>query len=148
LFAQQDDEGRLLVGPEKANSAAPVAASMFSIEAVRHFEASDDYDGTVPRLRHEGDSLLTAREHAADAYETEHGEDQQDRIDAEKWLDEYLRIEGPQAKSSDAKAAARKAGIAERTLQRARKKLGVVISYEGQPPVSTWTLPEQAGAAA
>jgi replicative DNA helicase len=71
--------------------------------------------------------------------EAEHGE--QDRIDAAKWLSEYLRIEGPKARSSDAKAEARKVGISVRTLQRARAKLRVVIGYEGQPPVSTWTLP-------
>jgi hypothetical protein len=146
LFAQQDEDGHLLVGPEKANSAAPVAASIFGIEGIRHFEAADDQDGTVPRMKHLGDSTRTAREHLAAAHEDAHGDDdQQDRIDAEKWLERYLAIEGPQARSKVAKDEAKKAGISERTLQRARRKLGVVIGYEGQPPVSTWTLPDQTG---
>jgi hypothetical protein len=144
LFAQEDDEGCLVVGPEKANGTAPVAAARFVIDPVQYFDATDDHDGTVPLLRYIGDSTLTAREHAADSYDAEHGEDRQDRAEAEKWLEEYLRIEGPSAKSSEAKRSAKAAGISERTLQRARKALGVIIGYIGNPPVSTWTLPTPA----
>lgn len=141
LFAQEDDEGCLVVGPDKANGTASVPAARFVIDPVQHFDPTEDHDGTVPLLRYVGDSSLTAREHAADTYEAEHGEDRQDRAEAEKWLEEYLAIEGPSAKSSEAKRSAKAAGISERTLQRARKALGVVIGYVGNPPVSTWTLP-------
>lgn len=141
LFAQEDDEGCLVVGPEKANGTAAVPAARFVIDPIQYFDPTDDHDGTVPLLRYVGDSTLTAREHAADSYDAEHGEDRQDRAEAEKWLDQYLQIEGPSAKSSEAKRAAKAAGISERTLQRARKALGVVIGYVGNPPVSTWSLP-------
>jgi hypothetical protein len=141
LFAQHDDDGNLVVGPEKANGTAPVAASRFMVTPIQYFEPTEEHDGTVPLLAYLGDSTLTAREHISDSYETEHGEDRQDRTEALNWLAEYLAIEGPSAKSSDAKKAAKAAGIAERTLQRARKELAVVIGYIGNPPISTWTLP-------
>jgi len=144
LFAQEDEEGCLVVGPDKSNGTTAVAAARFVIDPIQHFEATDDHDGTVPLLRYIGDSPMTAREHAADTYESEHGEDRQDRAEAEKWLEEYLQIEGPSAKSSEAKRSAKAAGISERTLQRARKALGVIIGYVGNPPLSTWTLPTPA----
>jgi len=144
LFAQHDEDGSLVVGPEKANGTAPVAASRFTVTPVQYFEPSEEHDGTVPLLQYLGDSTLTAREHIADSYETEHGEDKQDRTEAVKWLEEYLAMEGPSVRSSEAKRAAKTAGIAERTLQRARKELGVVIGYVSNPPVSTWTLPPEA----
>jgi len=114
------------------------------VTPVQYFEPSEEHDGTVPLLQYLGDSTLTAREHIADSYETEHGEDKQDRTEAVKWLEEYLAMEGPSVRSSEAKRAAKTAGIAERTLQRARKELGVVIGYVSNPPVSTWTLPPEA----
>jgi hypothetical protein len=143
LFAQHDEDGNLVVGPEKANGTAPVPASRFTVTAVQYFEPTEEHDGTVPLLRYLGDSTLTAREHIADSYEAEHGEDKQDRTEAVRWLEEYLAIEGPSVRSSEAKSAAKAAGIAERTLQRARKQLAVVIGYVGNPPVSTWTLPQE-----
>jgi hypothetical protein len=63
--------------------------------------------------------------------------------EAETWLGDYLTIEGPCAASSDVKAAAAKVGISERTLQRAAKKLGVVITKRGFPAVTEWSLPAQ-----
>lgn len=143
LFAQQDDDGNLIVGVEKSNTTKALAASMFTIDPIQHFDATDDHDGSVPRLRFIGESDRTARDHIIDRFEGEHGEDRQERHDAAAWLQEYLEIEGPSARSADAKREAKKAGISERTLQRARKKLGVVIGYTGQPPVSTWSLPNQ-----
>lgn len=141
LFAQQDDDGNLVVGPEKANGTAPVAAAKFVISPVQYFEATDDHDGTVPLLKYVGDSPLTAGEHVAESYDADHGDDRQDKAEAEKWLEEYLQLEGPGARSSEAKKSANSAGISARTLQRARKSLGVEIGYVGNPPVSTWTLP-------
>jgi AAA domain len=141
LFAQQDDEGRLVVGPEKANNTATIRASAFTIASVPHFEKTDDSDGSVPRLEYVGESDLTAREHIAAAYEDDRSE-RQDCNAAQRWLSEYLTM-NPGAKSADAKAGAKKADIAERTLQRARKRLDVVVDYTGMPAVTTWTLPTQ-----
>lgn len=142
LFAQQDDDGRLLVGPEKSNLSRPVPASAFTIDAVQMFPATAEDDGTVPRLRYVGDSTMSAREHIASKFGDEHGDDDMDRTEAEEWLHEYLQLH-PGARSVDAKRdAKRDAGIAERTLQRACKRLKVQISRAGSPPVSTWTLPD------
>ncbi|WP_236735301.1 AAA family ATPase [Mycolicibacterium elephantis] len=143
LYAQIDDDGRLVVGPEKMNTAAPIPASAFTITAVQHFPATEDGDGTVPLLTYAGESERTAREHIADAYDTDHGTDSQDRADAERWLRDYLAQEGPRARSADAKREAAKAGISDKMLRRARNRLGVTISYEGMPATSVWSLPEQ-----
>jgi RecA-family ATPase len=45
LFAQHDDDGNLVVGPEKANGTAPVAASRFTVSPVQYFEPSEEHDG-------------------------------------------------------------------------------------------------------
>lgn len=140
LFAQSDEEGRLIVGPEKMNTAAPIPASAFTIKSIPYFDPTDDSDGTVPLLVYAGDSAMTAREHIADNYDNDHGTDSQDREEARRWLRGYLE-ENPGAPSKDVKSEAKAAGISERTLGRARKDLGVIVGYIGQPPTSTWTLP-------
>lgn len=139
LFAQADDEGRLIVGPEKANTAAPIPASMFTIRSVQHFDPTDDSDGTVPELVYAGDSDQTAREHLAASADSE-GEGGETLTEAELWLHDYLTEQGA-APSKVAKADAAKAGIRERTLQRAAKRVGVVTDSRGFPRVTWWQLP-------
>lgn len=143
LYAQADDDGRLVVGPEKMNTAAPIPASTFTITSVQYFPPSEDSDGTVPLMAYAGDSERTAREHIADTYENDHGTDTQDRADAERWLRDYLTQEGPRARSAEAKREAAKAGLSDKVIRRARGRLGVVVSYEGMPATSVWSLPEQ-----
>ena len=145
LYAQQDDEGRLVIGPEKANSTAAAAAAVFGIEAVQYFEPTLDDDGTVGRRSFDETSDRTARQHLIDKHEADQGEDQQARTTAVEWLEEYLEEEGPDANSADAKKSAAKAGISERTLQRARADLKVVWrrSGFGSNSVTTWSLPSQ-----
>ncbi len=146
LYAQQDDEGCLVIGPEKANSTATADAAVFVIEAVQHFSPTDDDDGTVGRLTFVRASDQTARQYLTDAFDAEHGEDRQDRAEAAEWLSGYLEVEGPSVNSAEVKAHAKKAGISERTLQRARKQLGVVWGRSGfgRESVSTWSLPANA----
>src|SRR5699024_6981695 len=60
LYAQQDDEGHLVVGPEKSNLVGDVPASKFGITSVQYFERAQDSDGTVPILRYLGESDRTA----------------------------------------------------------------------------------------
>ncbi|OBF92183.1 hypothetical protein A5791_14485 [Mycobacterium sp. 852002-51163_SCH5372311] len=142
LYAQSDDDGRLVVGPEKMNTAAQIPASKFTINSIPHFEPTDDSDGTVPLLVYAGESDRTARQHIADTYENAHGDDRQDRADASRWLSEYLAMEGPTVLSADVKREAAKAGFSERTLQRARQELRVVYGWTGNPPKTTWSLPD------
>lgn len=142
LYAQADDDNRLVVGPEKMNTAAPIPASTFTIASVQHFTPTDDSDGTVPLLVYVGDSERTAREHIVDTYEADHGSDRQDRADAVRWLTEYIEFNGPAVPSAEAKREAAKAGFSERTLQRARQELKVVYGWTGTTPSkTTWSLP-------
>lgn len=143
LYAQQDDDGRLVIGPEKANSTAPAPAAVFTITAVQHFPATDDDDGTIGKLTFTETSDRTARQHIVDRHEAEHGEDRQEGAAAVEWLRDYIEVEGPEVNSATAKADARSAGIPERTLQRACRKLRVVYGHSGfgSSRKTTWSLP-------
>jgi hypothetical protein len=63
--------------------------------------------------------------------------------DAAEWLDEHLsKAEGRRAKSQDVKREAQKLGHAWRTVQRAAKRIGVLVEFEGSKKNgSAWTLP-------
>src|SRR6476469_948339 len=67
LFAQQDQEGHLVVGPEKANGAPIKPASTFSISGVPFFQPNPENDGTVPLLTYVSESDKTSREHLQDS---------------------------------------------------------------------------------
>ena len=60
--------------------------------------------------------------------------------EAAGWLQGYLIDHGSEAESRDVKAAARKEGIAERTLQRALKQAGVTAASGGFPRKTIWRL--------
>lgn len=145
LYAQADDEGRLVVGPEKANSTKPAAAGMFTIDSIQHFEPTEDDDGTVGRLRYVGASDQTARELLTANYEAAvaFGDDPTPKMISEGWLRDYLAVEGPDANGAELKAAAKRQGIPERTIQRAAKAIGVVYGKSGfgKDAVVTWSLP-------
>jgi AAA domain len=138
LFAQQDDEGRLVVGPEKMNTAAAVSASQFTIEAVQHFPPTTDHDGTVPRLTHVGESTLTAREHLAEIYAANH--DTTARDDAVAWLASYL-ADGPRW-AKDAHSDGERAGYSEKKRYTAKKRLGVEATRADGDGPWFWRLPQ------
>ena len=148
LYAQSDEDGRLLVGPEKMNNGSPLPASMFVIRPIQHFAPTADDDGTVPLLTYAGLSDRTARQHLADSFEEEHGEDRQAQDIAAGWLESYLAVEGPNADGADVKTSAAKTKISERTLQRAARTLKVVYGRSGYGKETrvTWSLPVQLGA--
>ena len=131
LYAQCDEEDRLLVGPDKMNNGAPTPASIFTIEPIQHFDPTPDDDGTVPRLVHVGESDRTAAQHVADRFGDDHGEDRSTTENASGWLQGYLDVEGPNANGADVKRAAAKNGFPERMLQRAARKVGVVYGKSG-----------------
>ena len=139
LFAQQDDDGNLLVGPEKSNTTGKLPASKFAIKPVQVFRQTEDHDGTIPLLEYLGDSEQTAREHIEQRAADNGGESTSstERDRAKAWLREYLKA-GP-VDSGDAKRDADAAGFSTRTLQRARTSLQVIIASEGRK--SLWSLP-------
>lgn len=119
LFAQQDDEGNLVVGPEKANTAGSVAASIFTIDPIEFFEATEDHDGTVPLLRYIGESDVSARDMVADVASGD-GTDQRHALD-----DLLLRLlaDGPVG-ATKAQAATEAAGFSTDQTKRAKKRIG------------------------
>lgn len=138
LFAQRDDDGRLVVGPEKTNISKPPKAVLYRTVGEQYFEPSEFDDGTVGVLKYVDTSNRTASEIIADDV----GDERQERTEATKWLEGFLAIHGT-VLSATAKEEAKKDGISVRTLQRARRQLKVDINYVGQPPVSTWALPPE-----
>jgi hypothetical protein len=143
LFAQTDDDGRLIVGPEKMNSAAPVPASTFTITAVPHFPPTADDDGTVPLLAYVGESTQTAREHITDNYAAEHGATNKDVDDTVGWLAVFL-AGGPRW-ATDVQHDANVLGITEKKLRRAKQRLHVESERETGKGPWYWQLPQHRG---
>jgi hypothetical protein len=96
-------------------------------------------DHGVARVQWEGRT-----DHTALSLLTEpRDEDMGAATEAEQWLQDYLTEQGS-ASSKTTKADAAKAGIRERTLQRAVKSLGVAVESRGFPRVTWWQLPSPA----
>ncbi|BBZ37098.1 hypothetical protein MCNS_01610 [Mycobacterium conspicuum] len=127
LFAQRDEQGRLLVGPEKANGTAIVAASMFTIEVVQVRQATDDDDGTVARVKYLGQSDHNAADLAdSSSMKPEH-----------MWLINHLG-EGPRQNVVE---RAVEEGFKAYKIRLAAKDLKVKFDRVGYPAVSEWSLP-------
>jgi len=65
-------------------------------------------------------------------------DDRSAAAEAAEWLDDYVKINGGQVLSGDAKKAARAAGHGENALRRARKLLKLKVSSGGYPRVTHW----------
>ena len=141
LYAQTDEDECLLVGPEKMNTAKPIPASKFTITAVRHFDPTEDHDGTVPLLTYVGESDLTAREHLAESYFANHDPAAGD--DALAWLAAYL-AGGPQW-ATEIFAAAEQAGHSERKVRKAKLDLHAAAKRIGTTGPWFWRLPQHQG---
>jgi hypothetical protein len=140
-FAQLDEDGLLVVGPEKANTAATVEASKFTISPIQHFPPTDDHDGTVPLLSYLGESTQTAREHLAANYAADHDSGSGD--DAVAWLAAFLAA-GPRW-STDIHSAREEAGISEKKLKSAKKRLNVASGRTGSDGPWFMRLPQHDG---
>ena len=84
----------MIVGPEKMNTGRPLPASEFVIEAVQHFDPTEDDDGTIAVLRYLGDSDRTAREHVRDANTKPALTPRRTGTRKELWLYEHLTLAG------------------------------------------------------
>ena len=120
LYAQTNEDGQLIVGPEKMNTAAPIRASVFTIKAVQHFPPTEDHDGTVPILVYVGESDLTAREHLAAMVEV--GGDEPGGNPAKSFIYDYVLSQGGEANAADVIKAGRAAGFSEQELKDARRR--------------------------
>lgn len=130
VAADPDDEGRRVLAAMKSNL-GPLPEAM----AYRLVTADSDYE--VARVEWEGRVNHTAHTLLGERLT---GPEAQARTEAEAWLDDYLAQAGS-AKAGDVKREARKAGIAERTLERASVSLGVAKRSEGYPRQTYWSLP-------
>ena len=128
VAADPDDPERRVLASVKSNlGPAPDSLAYRLVSA----------DLGVARVRWEGSTGHSA----ADLLRPRDNDDEaESRTEAEKWLEDYLLAAGS-ATSKDAKRDAAKDGIAERTLHRARQKLGVIVSHRGFPRVTWWHLP-------
>jgi hypothetical protein len=95
-------------------------------------------DYGVARVQWEGETAHTAR-----SLLSEPVDDDGAKSEAVRWLEDYLTEQGA-VPSKTAKADAAKAGIRERTLQRAINSLGVLVESRGFPRVTWWQLPSTA----
>jgi AAA domain len=121
LFAQQGQDGELLIGPEKANGAAIERASIFKVDTKQLFSPSDEHDGKVPHLRYVGASDKTAKEHLAENYATD--TDTSGKTDAVAWLAALL---GPDPRwSTDVHKAREQEKIGLKRFNTAKIKLRV-----------------------
>ncbi len=137
LFAQADDDGRLIVGPEKMNTAAPLPASTFEITGIQHFAATVDHDGTVPLLTYVGDSDRTAREHIVDRFTGTPSDEAADDID--EWLTDLLANDP--VKATEVFSSADAAGFSKDQAKRAKKRLGIIADRPNNPGPWFWSLP-------
>jgi AAA domain len=141
LFAQLDEDGHLQVGPEKANGAAILPASTFKVDTVSRFCPTDEHDGRVPLLTYVGESAKTAREHLADNYASNRDTGGQD--DATGWLAALL---GPGPRwSTDVHRAREAAGISEKKLKLAKRRLNVESARAEADGPWFMRLPQHAG---
>lgn len=130
VAADPDDPDRRILATVKSNlGVMPESLAYRLVDRPALGVAAIEWDGATGHSAHD---LL-----AAEA--TDHA-DAAERTAAEHWLEDYLNENGPTF-SKDVKAAASKERITERTLQRARVKLGVVDLSEGFPRRTKWALP-------
>ncbi len=127
LYAQRDDQGRLQVGPEKANGTAIVSSSMFTIEVVQVRPPTDDDDGTVAQVKYVGTSDHSAAELA----------DSSTISPEQMWLINHL-AEGPRQNVVE---RAVDEGFKAYKIRLAAKELKVKFDRVGYPAVSEWSLP-------
>lgn len=137
LYAQQNEEGQLVVGPEKMNTAAPLPASLFEVQAVQVWEQSDDCIGTVGKLNYVGQSDQTAREHLIESAAADDG----DEVVA--WVAAWLGS-GPRWANASLDAG-NAAGFSDKRLNRAKRRLNVESQRDGGNGPWFWRLPQHTG---
>jgi hypothetical protein len=133
-----EDDGRRVLASIKSNLAAPAPSLVFSLSSTESGAVRVDWKGETPL---DASALLSAP--------TDH-EERSALSEAQEFLREVLA--GGAVPAKVAQEEARGAGIAERTLKRARSGLGVVAEREGEPGQQGgglwyWRLPEVKGAA-
>ena len=138
LVAARDpeDESSNVLSVEKSNlGRIDVPGLTYRVDGVEI--ATDEGPAGAGLLVWTGETDRRVRDIMADA-----GEGRGERDEAAKWLIDYLTELDGEASAKDVKAAARAAGFAERTLDRARGRAGVTTGRSGfgRGAVYVWQL--------
>ena len=139
LFAEDGDT--VVVSQDKGNYSARGESSFaFRLESVT--VPTDTGPAEVARIVELGASDVSVSD-IINRSEASGDDDADERTAAEHWLQDYLTANG-ETPSKTVKADAAKEKIAERTLKRAKKNLGIIDRSSGFPRTSTWQLPSRA----
>ena len=142
LFTTLDPEqpGMRLLGQPKNNlGRIDLPTLLFDIvEAVAGKDPDDGREVTTGALRWAGESQRTILDALHDAGRSRDAREQQKEV--EDWLRDYLKA-NPVADSKEVKAAASEEGHSERTLKRAREKIGAGVAGYGFPRRTVWSKP-------
>ncbi|MEE2058267.1 AAA family ATPase [Rhodococcus artemisiae] len=134
--AKDEDSGNLVVTNTKGNLAPRVRSMEATLESTT--VQTEDGPAEVGALKWLGETTRDARELLGGS-----DDEDDDRTETERWLEDYLTESGPTARK-DVLAAAAKEKYADRTVKRAAKSLGIVSTVSGFPRTATWSLPSRA----
>jgi AAA domain len=124
-----DNETRRVLAPVRCNLSAEPPAIAYQL-------IPDELHGCA-RVRWLGETTLKPWQLLSDPGDSE---SRSERDEAAEWLRGYLIDNGGEAKAGDAIKAARGDGIAQRTLQTARKRAGVTTAKVGVRGPWLWRL--------
>lgn len=125
-----DDPTSRVLAHTKVNIGPPPASLIYAIESV---------PGTdVGRVVWKGESRHGANSLLSDAIDDE---EKDERDEAADWI--AARLEDGPVTSSQINADSKRAGISERALKRAKRKLGVIAEKNGYQGEWIWKLPSQ-----
>jgi hypothetical protein len=134
---EDEDRGHRILAHAKSNLGPPAPSLAYRIEpaTVRH----GDLVIPASRLVCEGESMIDAGELLTPPV----SEDRTEVEIAAEWLGDHLG-DGAWRPSGGIREAANAAGIASRTLQRARSLAGVEAKRDGFPSLGYWRRPSDA----
>ncbi len=139
VMTDPDDPTKRLMGQAKNNLGSidlPTVAFRIANVKVADTHEGEVWTGKVEWL---GDSARTLTDAIAVSAGTV--TEQTERNEAAEWLEQYLQSVGGSCDSITAKKAGNRAGHSTRTLQRARAKLGLLVTTFGFPKQTGWALP-------
>ena len=136
LFATDNETGDRVFTVDKS-SYGNVAGTSYGFRLVSVSVPVDKGGETsAARVEHLGASSMSV----SDLWARDREPADSGRTDAKAWLEDYLERVGGSGLANDVTAAGALAGISERTLQDAAKRLGVGKSRDGKNGPFRWTL--------
>jgi hypothetical protein len=136
LFATDSETGDRVFTVDKS-SYGNVTGTSYGFRLVSVSVPVDEGGETlVARIEHLGASNMSV----SDLWARDREPADSGRTDTKAWLEDYLESVGGSALANDVTAAGTLAGISERTLQDAAKRLGVSKSRDGKNGPFRWTL--------